>query len=115
VTDNSGATASASATITVTNPVPARATIAGLTNSAAPAARFSRQLQHGGRCFGNVFIAGALWGRSTSAAARLTSAGSSDMFVAKYSADRRAHLVEAVGASGDDVAQSIAVDSSAAT
>jgi PKD repeat protein len=112
VTDNSGATASASATITVTNPVPATgdyrwsAQYGG--TGGASVVSYSTAVD----ASGNVFIAGALWGTVNLGGGPLTSAGSSDMFVAKYSPTGAHIWSKRFGASGDDVAQSIAVDSS---
>ena len=108
VTDNLGATGSASATITVTG------------GGGPGAYRWSRQFGGPGSAAvgnstavdaaGNILVAGVFTGTVNLGGSALVSAGGMDIFVAKYSPSGAHIWSKRFGGSGDDIAQSVAVD-----
>ena len=59
---------------------------------------------------GNVIVTGVFWGTVNLGGGNVTSAGGSDIFVAKYSPTGAHIWSKRFGAASDDVAQSVAVD-----
>jgi PKD repeat protein len=112
VTDNSGATSTDTAVITVTN-----AAVAG-------GGAFSWVKRYGGAASsaigystvvdgaGNIIVVGAYWGAVNLGGSGLSSLGSSDIFVAKYAPDGTHLWSKSFGGTLDDVARSVAVDTS---
>ena len=109
VTDNLGAKASDTAVITVTNattgPYRWSKRFGGASSTAAS---YSTAVDSAG----NVVIAGAFWGTVDFGGGPVTSAGSSDIFVAKYSPTGAYIWAKRFGGSLDDVAHVVTVDSS---
>jgi hypothetical protein len=109
VTDNSGATASSSVTITIEEATPASGAYRWANHyggAGATAVSYSTAVD----ASGNVVIAGVFWGTVNMGGANMTSAGGSDIFIAKYSATG-AHLwSKRFGGPSDESAQSVAVD-----
>jgi hypothetical protein len=62
--------------------------------------------------WGNVIVVGAFWGSVNLGGATLSSLGSSDIFVAKYSSDGTHQWSKSFGNALDDTARGVAVDAS---
>lgn len=109
VTDNSGATASATTNATITNSGPNAGNYrwgARYGGAGSTAVSYSNAVDPSG----NVVIAGVFWGTINLGGNNLTSAGGSDIFVAKYSSAGVHLWSKRFGGTSDDVAQSVAVD-----
>jgi hypothetical protein len=112
VTDNQGAKATASVQITVNPP----AQVGGAYRwgarfggaSTASLVPYSTAIDSSG----NVIVAGVFWGTVNLGGGSMTSAGGSDIFVAKYSSTGAHIWSKRFGSNMDDAAQAVAVDAS---
>jgi PKD repeat protein len=109
VTDNNGASANDTAVITVTNSAPSGGAFkwASRYGGSGSIVGYATAVDSAG----NVIVAGAFWGTVNAGGNTLTSAGSADIVVAKYS-PTGAHLwSKRFGSTFDDIANGVAVDS----
>lgn len=111
VTDNSGALANDTAVVTVTAGTGATGdfrSVAGFGADGSITANYGTAVD----ASGNVIIAGAFWGTVDFGGGALTSRGSSDIFVAKYSPTGQHLWSKRFGDALDDVASGVRVDGS---
>ena len=110
VTDNSGATATDSVVVTVTDAPPATGAYRWSKQFGGTGAAAAYGTTHDAA--GNLVVVGAFSGSASFGGATLTSAGSTDIFVGKYSATGAHVWSKRFGGTHDDSAQSVAVDAS---
>ncbi len=111
VTDNSGAQAGDTAVVTVTTGTAANGafrSVAGFGADGSITANYGTAVD----ASGNVIIAGAFWGAVDFGGGTLTSRGSSDIFVAKYSSTGQHLWSKRFGDALDDVASAVRIDAS---